>query len=138
MRVLLIFLMVLSLASCGTLPVEETADVIESVEPLENLSEASETVIEENPNTDPEEAMDYSAEAADENQEEIKSEPDFARYTDNYYVKIADINLSDFYASNPILDGRTVDFEKAVKIYFIDDKYDGLKEETQIIAFLID
>ena len=89
----------------------------------------SEETKEENPDTSPKE----------EENPEIFEEPslDFRKFTDRYYLKIA-VPEEIFYTVNPILEGRTVDFDKITLLYVLKDAYGNLGEKEQFEAFLKD
>lgn len=145
MKKVLIFLLVtILLTSCAAEPKENSKDFFEkqtelieeensgtSEEALENdgVSETEETK-EENPDTSPQ-----------ENETEVETEGEnllnFEKFTDGYYLKIA-VPEETFYTLNPILEGRTVDFEKITLMYSLKESYDNLNEKEQFESFLND
>ena len=108
---------------------EEETEVTEKVFENNAVSETEETK-EENPDTSLKENETAT-------QIEEKTHADFEKFTDSYYLKIA-VPEESFYAINPILEGRTVDFEKMTLLYNLKEGYGNLGEKAQFEAFLKD
>ena len=143
-KVFVLILTAIFLTSCVAEPKENSKDFFEkqtelveeensgtSEEALENngVSETEETK-EENPDTSPKE---------NETEEQTKGENlfNFEKFTDGYYLKIA-VPEETFYTLNPILEGRTVDFEKITLMYSLKENYGNLNEKEQFETFLND
>lgn len=147
MKKFLIFVMIFALTACSVQDVPKDdaeiskEDILISEEADEPVEEPLETEEEPKPQETPEEEQKEEKPAEKEPEKEKAEEPSKVsngEFAKNYYADLGDFDVSEFYLENSILEGRTVDFERAAELFVPAEKYGQLREKAQFDAFMED
>ena len=79
-----------------------------------------------------------SSSSSDPKPNATKPTPDIKDYTTNYYENLPSFDLSEFYKTNSMLEGKTVDFNTVVIPYTLPEKYGILRNQSEFDTFLSD